>query len=159
MPVVSVSVGWNSRLAKHQPLACSGPGDRVENVEHIAAARAPYRAVALAPAIKHHLGIGNSTGLGMAPFLVSHPRLLNNWVHARETARAIKMEGRPNPLRERLQADPAFAAVAGRLEELLDPARYVGRAPRQVLEFVQAEVDPLLERHRDLIGADAEVRV
>ena len=57
-------------------------------VEHIAAARAPDRAVALAPAIKHHLGIGNSTGLGMAPFLVSHPRLLNNWVHARETALA-----------------------------------------------------------------------
>ena len=57
-------------------------------VEHIAAARSPDRAVALAPAIKHHLGIGNSTGLGMAPFLVSHPRLLNNWVHARETALA-----------------------------------------------------------------------
>ena len=42
----------------------------------------------LAPPIKRHLGIGNSTGLGMAPFLVSHPRLLNNWVHARETALA-----------------------------------------------------------------------
>ncbi len=38
--------------------------------------------------IKRHLGIGNSTGLGMAPFLVSHPVLLHNWMHARETALA-----------------------------------------------------------------------
>jgi hypothetical protein len=42
----------------------------------------------LDPAIKRHLGIGNSTGLGMAPFLVTHPVLLNNWTLARETALA-----------------------------------------------------------------------
>ncbi len=43
---------------------------------------------ALDPALKRHLGIGNSTGLGMAPFLVNHPVLLNNWMMARETALA-----------------------------------------------------------------------
>ncbi|MGP6088247.1 hypothetical protein [Antarctobacter jejuensis] len=42
----------------------------------------------LDPRIKRHLGIGNSTGLGMAPFLVSHPVLLHNWMYARETALA-----------------------------------------------------------------------
>ncbi|KIN60226.1 hypothetical protein Z945_1194 [Sulfitobacter noctilucae] len=42
----------------------------------------------LDPGLKRHLGIGNSTGLGMAPFLVNHPVLLNNWMHARETALA-----------------------------------------------------------------------
>jgi len=42
----------------------------------------------LAPHLKRHLGIGNSTGLGMAPFLVSHPTLLNNWMMVRETALA-----------------------------------------------------------------------
>ncbi|MGR3503260.1 hypothetical protein [Pseudaestuariivita sp.] len=42
----------------------------------------------LEPATKRHLGIGNATGLGMAPFLVSHPVLLNNWMLARETALA-----------------------------------------------------------------------
>ena len=45
--------------------------------------------------LKRHLGIGNATGLGMAPFLVSHPVLLNNWMVVRETAlarvRAVKM--------------------------------------------------------------------
>ncbi len=38
--------------------------------------------------LKRHLGIGNSTGLGMAPFLVTHPVLLNNWMTVRETALA-----------------------------------------------------------------------
>lgn len=42
----------------------------------------------LDPALKRHLGVGNSTGLGMAPFLVTHPVLLNNWMLARETALA-----------------------------------------------------------------------
>ena len=39
-------------------------------------------------ALKRHLGIGNSTGLGMAPFLVSHPLLLDAWMQVRETALA-----------------------------------------------------------------------
>ncbi|MEW9919246.1 hypothetical protein AB2B41_06505 [Marimonas sp. MJW-29] len=38
--------------------------------------------------LKRHLGIGNATGLGMAPFLVNHPVLLNNWMTVRETALA-----------------------------------------------------------------------
>ncbi|MGX9357100.1 hypothetical protein ACS3SW_18600 [Roseobacteraceae bacterium S113] len=40
----------------------------------------------LDPALKRHLGIGNATGLGMAPFLVNHPVLLHNWMISRETA-------------------------------------------------------------------------
>ena len=50
-------------------------------VEHIGGAKLDAR-------LKRHLGIGNSTGLGMAPFLVSHPMLLNAWITARETALA-----------------------------------------------------------------------
>lgn len=80
-------------------------------------------------------------------------------VHAREAARVIKEEGGENTLRERLQGDPAFAAVAGRFDELLEPSRFVGRAPEQVLEFIEQEVRPCLERHSDLLGADSEVRV
>ena len=53
-------------------------------VEHIARARVPERAVALEPRVARCLGVGNATGLGMAPFLVTHPRLLDRWIHARE---------------------------------------------------------------------------
>ena len=45
----------------------------------------PKKAVKLDTEICRNLGIGNSTGLGMAPFIVNHPTLLNNWVYARET--------------------------------------------------------------------------
>jgi hypothetical protein len=55
-------------------------------VEHIAAARKPDRAVRLAPDRRRALGIGNSTGLGMAPFLTFHPALIHRWMLARETA-------------------------------------------------------------------------
>lgn len=61
---------------------------------------------ALDPAIKRHLGIGNSTGLGMAPFLVTHPVLLNNWMLTRETAlaRVRAIEGLSAPQQSRLHA-------------------------------------------------------
>ncbi len=54
-------------------------------VEHMARQASPD-AVALDPALRRRFGIGNSTGLGMAPFLVTHPRLINNWIVAREEA-------------------------------------------------------------------------
>lgn len=60
----------------------------VDIVEHLAAVRGGTSAARLDPAIKRMLGVGNSTGLGMAPFLVRHPVLLNNWMMAREEALA-----------------------------------------------------------------------
>jgi hypothetical protein len=56
-------------------------------IEHIARQMNPA-AVPLSPATRRALGIGNATGLGMAPFLVGHPALFNNWILARETALA-----------------------------------------------------------------------
>ena len=60
----------------------------VDLVEHLARARGGDRAVRLDPALKRGLGVGNSTGLGMAPFVIRHPVLLNNWMLAREEALA-----------------------------------------------------------------------
>ncbi len=54
--------------------------------EHLARVRAPSRAIVMDSAIRLRLGVGNSTGLGMAPFLGTHPGLLHTWIHARETA-------------------------------------------------------------------------
>ncbi|ARE85163.1 hypothetical protein ROSMUCSMR3_03712 [Roseovarius mucosus] len=60
----------------------------VDLVEHLARVRGGALAVPLAPELRRMLGVGNSTGLGMAPFLVRHPVLLNNWMMAREEALA-----------------------------------------------------------------------
>jgi hypothetical protein len=57
-----------------------------DQVNHVAKNKNPKKAVRLDPEICRNLGIGNSTGLGMAPFIVNHPTLLNNWISARETS-------------------------------------------------------------------------
>ncbi len=57
-----------------------------DQVNHVAKHKNPKKAVNLDKEICKNLGIGNSTGLGMAPFIVNHPTLLNNWILARETA-------------------------------------------------------------------------
>ena len=60
----------------------------IDIVEYAARMKSPATAVALDPDIRRRFGIGNSTGLGMAPFLINHPRLINSWIAARETALA-----------------------------------------------------------------------
>ncbi|MDC3061942.1 hypothetical protein OA095_02705 [Candidatus Pelagibacter sp.] len=57
-----------------------------DQVNHVAKNKNPNSAVKLDPKICRNLGIGNSTGLGMAPFIVNHPTLLNNWILSREIA-------------------------------------------------------------------------
>ena len=57
-----------------------------DQVNHIAKHKNLKKAVELDKDICRNLGIGNSTGLGMAPFIVNHPTLLNNWILAREKA-------------------------------------------------------------------------
>ena len=57
-----------------------------DQVNHVAKSKNPKTAVNLDLKICKKLGIGNSTGLGMAPFIVNHPTLLNNWIICRETA-------------------------------------------------------------------------
>ena len=57
-----------------------------DQVNHIAKSRNPSKAVQLDVKIARNLGIGNSTGLGMAPFIVNHPTLLHKWIYCREKA-------------------------------------------------------------------------
>ena len=57
-----------------------------DQVNHVAHHKNPSKSVVLDRKICKNLGIGNSTGLGMAPFIVNHPTLLNNWVMSREIA-------------------------------------------------------------------------
>ncbi|MGC6485090.1 MAG: hypothetical protein ACON4P_05390 [Candidatus Puniceispirillales bacterium] len=60
-------------------------------VDHLARGKGGDRAIGLDPMLARHFGIGNATGLGMAPFLVNHQALLHQWMEARETALARVM--------------------------------------------------------------------
>jgi len=55
-------------------------------VQHAADCRGGEKSVRLSADIARRLGVGNSTGLGMAPFLINHPNLFNNWIVVREEA-------------------------------------------------------------------------
>lgn len=97
-------------------------------VEHVAGAP-------LDRALKRHLGIGNATGLGMAPFLVSHPVLLNNWMAVRETAFA-RVRGLETVTAA--QAD-ALRALAGRARAHL--AEWHLPDPREAAALVALRAD------------------
>ncbi|MGR3983856.1 MAG: hypothetical protein OD817_01155 [Gammaproteobacteria bacterium] len=60
----------------------------IDIAEHLARIQGGRKAVSLARDLARRLGIGNATGLGMAPFLLQHPALVHRWMHARETALA-----------------------------------------------------------------------
>jgi adenylosuccinate lyase len=77
--------------------------------------------------------------------------------HSQEAARQVKLEGKPNDLMERLAADPQFAHV--KLDDVLDAKRFVGRAPRQVEEFIGAVVEPIRQRYRGALGQKIELKV
>ena len=78
-------------------------------------------------------------------------------VHAQAAAAEVKREGRENDLLTRLKTDPAFAAID--LAAELDPAKFVGRAPEQVDEFLTEQVEPIRQKYTGQFAADADLRV
>ena len=80
-------------------------------------------------------------------------------VHSQAAGRNVKEQGGENDLLRRITEDPAFGLTLDELEQTLDPAAFIGRAPRQVEEFLAEHVRPLLEMHRDWLGMEGEVRV
>ena len=71
----------------------------------------------------------------------------------------VKVEGRENNLLDLIKADDDFKAVHDRLDEILDAKKFIGRAPGQTEEFIANEIDPILERHKALLGESGDVRV
>ena len=79
-------------------------------------------------------------------------------LHARAATRAVLEEGAANPFLDLVASDPEIPLDRAELEELLDPSRFVGRAPEQVRELLETHVRPLLEAVGELPpAADLEV--
>lgn len=77
-------------------------------------------------------------------------------VHSMEAARVVKEKGEDNDLLERIEKDPVFSAVHGKTESILNPAQFVGRAPKQVEEMLAYRVNPLLERLSSVVSGGAD---
>ncbi|HEX6937815.1 MAG TPA: adenylosuccinate lyase [Longimicrobiales bacterium] len=67
--------------------------------------------------------------------------------HAVAAANRMKDEGAENDLADRIAADEAFRLGREEIEEILDPARHIGRAPEQVDAFLAEWVEPVLARY------------
>jgi len=71
----------------------------------------------------------------------------------------VKKEGKENNLLELIAAEPAFHTSPEALKETMDPARYVGCAPKQVEKFLTEVIKPILKENRELLGVTAEINV
>ncbi len=79
--------------------------------------------------------------------------------HSMAAGKVVKVEGKPNDLLGRIAADPAFGMTIEELRAELVPQNFVGRAPQQVAQFLQNDVQPILDRYRDLLGLEVEIKV
>lgn len=80
-------------------------------------------------------------------------------VHSMAASKAIKEEGGENDLLERIAGDPIFGVTLEELKGIVDPHKYVGRAPRQTEIFLKETVQPVLERYADLETETAEINL
>ena len=124
----------------------------VDIVEHMARVRSPDTAVAMDKQIRSRLGVGNSTGLGMAPFLLSHPSLIHNWIWSRETALA-----RVRALPRATDAEQnAFRTILARAQLNARLWRSEHSLQMQKLTMLMADLSRLAERiAADVLDDDA----
>ncbi len=80
-------------------------------------------------------------------------------VYSMEAGKVVKVEGKPNDLAERIAADPAFSLSLEEIEAEMVPSNFIGRAPRQVEEFLENDVKPILEKYKDELGLKVEIKV
>ncbi len=76
-----------------------------------------------------------------------------------EAGRHVKEEGKDNNLIELIKKDKLFDAVHGKLNEILDARKFIGRAPSQVVEFIDNEVKPILKENAACLGVRGDVKV
>jgi len=85
-----------------------------------------------------------------------HIRVLSH-----EAGAVVKQEGKPNDLIERIRNRPFFEPILLELEVLMDPATFIGRSPEIVVEVLEGDVRPALEKYEGVIGkiGDADLSV
>ena len=76
-----------------------------------------------------------------------------------EAGKNVKERGLENNLIELIKGDKAFAAVHGKLDEILDASKFIGRSPSQVVEFIENEVKPILTENSAVLGQKGDVKI
>lgn len=79
--------------------------------------------------------------------------------HSMESARLVKTEGKDNDLIERIKADSAFAAIHKKIDSILAPENFTGRASEQTEKFIREEIEPVLKANSEHLGIKAQINV
>lgn len=87
---------------------------------------------------------------------VLHEGIRKNSMIAAEN---VKKYGKENNLISLIENDPLFSAVKDKLDDVLVPTKYIGRAPSQVVEYIKTEVEPILEKHKNRLGKKGDITI
>lgn len=80
-------------------------------------------------------------------------------VHSMEASKKVKEEGKENDLIARIMNDTSLKMDKSKIREVIDPKNFIGFAPIQTQEFIENEVNPILQKYADLIGLKADLKV
>ena len=123
----------------------------IDLAEHVAGRRAPGHAARLSPALRRGLGVGNATGLGMAPVLVRHPVLMHHWFHAREAALA-RVRSQPAASGG---AQAGFLAALAAMQDKVRTWRTADIRQAKAIAALAADLATLQRKTADLIRGAA----
>ena len=79
--------------------------------------------------------------------------------YSMETITRVKEKGAGNDFMERIKRDEDFAKIKDKLADILNPKNFIGRAPKQVTEYITEVAKPLLRKFKKLLGIKIEFRV
>ena len=79
--------------------------------------------------------------------------------HSMAAAKRVKGEGLSNDLIERIMADDYFKLTKEEILDIIDPLKFIGRAPSQVVEFIDEYVTPIIDENKDALEIKGEINV
>jgi hypothetical protein len=126
----------------------------IKQAEFLASKRDPQGAVEIEEDLKRYIGIGNSTGLGMAPFLINHPLLINQWIEMRETALARVVKQSELGITARIvdQLAESVSRVIKHLREIITEDERQSQVNTKVSEELKMLCLWLVDQRSDLVN-------
>jgi len=79
--------------------------------------------------------------------------------HSMEAGKVVKVDGKPNDLIQRLIKDKEIPLSKEEIDNMLNPKDFIGRAPEQVEDFIETEVNPIIDKYKGYLGLDVEIKV
>lgn len=76
-----------------------------------------------------------------------------------EASKMVKQFGKDNDLIERIKKDSAFSAINDKIDSILDPKNFIGRAKEQTIEYINEVINPILEENKKVLGLSGQVNV